>query len=389
MNPSKSVSKRVLMLLTNAFNPDPRVHREASALVRAGYQVTILCWDRDLVEAREEEVDGIRVRRVYLRSTHGRGSTQMFFLLLFWLKAIVKAGSLQFDVVHAHDFDTLPLGYILAKKKRARLVYDSHESYADMLHDLPRVIKRGIIILENLLLKRTDLVITVGELLRSSLERRGAGHSVVVGNWQDREKFAFDKATIARERERMGISPGQIAIVFIANLTPERQIQPLLEAAKEDPELFLILGGKGACAPAVAEAAAKYRNIEYLGFVNPTDIPLYTAISDVVFYGFDPHNPNARFSAPNKLFEALAAGKPLITGDFGEIGRIVKDRDCGVVIQNYSAKDIIEACKKLKNGRAEAPAAAAKTAGEFFTWARAESQLLQAYLELGNGGNHV
>jgi len=51
-----------------------------------------------------------------------------------------------------------------------------------------------------------------------------------------------------------------------------------------------------------------------------------------VYYGFDPNNPNARFSAPNKLFEALAAGKPLVTGDFGEIGEVVRESECGVIL---------------------------------------------------------
>ena len=41
------MNPKVLMLLTNAFDPDPRVHHEAKALVESGYDVTILCWDRD------------------------------------------------------------------------------------------------------------------------------------------------------------------------------------------------------------------------------------------------------------------------------------------------------------------------------------------------------
>ena len=60
MTPSK-----VLMLLTNAFDPDPRVHQEAVSLVNAGYDVTILGWDRDLKAVPKERIDGIHVERIF------------------------------------------------------------------------------------------------------------------------------------------------------------------------------------------------------------------------------------------------------------------------------------------------------------------------------------
>ena len=102
--------RKILMLLTNAFDPDPRVHQEAKALVGAGYDVTILCWDRDMKAPPREIVDGIKIERIYVRSTHGRGTGQMVFLFLFWLKAVKRALFRPFQVIHCHDFDTLLLG---------------------------------------------------------------------------------------------------------------------------------------------------------------------------------------------------------------------------------------------------------------------------------------
>ena len=77
---------QILMLLSNAFDPDPRVHREALALVEAGHQVTILCWDRDREAKLTEVVDGIHLERIYVDSTHGRGAVQMLYLAFFWIK---------------------------------------------------------------------------------------------------------------------------------------------------------------------------------------------------------------------------------------------------------------------------------------------------------------
>lgn len=369
------------MLLTNAFDPDPRVHQEAKALVEKGYDVTILCWDRDYKAPAYEIIDGIKVERIYVRSTHGRGITQMLFIFFFWLKVYIKAYSKDFDVVHCHDFDTLPLGYILSRQKGVKLVYDAHESYVDMLGNIPPRLKTAIYHVENSFLKRIDLLITVGEILRESLVRRGARKTCVVGNWKDPKKFQFPKKVLEKGIKRLNIADNQLVISFIANLGTERQLPQLIEAVKNLPETFLIVGGNGPCRGLVEDAARRYPNIHYLGYVNPDKIPFYTALSDVVFYGFDPINPNAKYSAPNKLFEALAAGKPVISGNFGEIGRIVRETQGGHILSTYSTDEIKKALSLLSNSAAiERFAEKARNAGlNEYCWDKARLILLRKY----------
>lgn len=373
---------RVLMLLTNAFDPDPRVDREARALRKAGYQVTILCWDRDRARPVRENHNGVAVERVYVRSTHGRGAGQTFFLGFFWLSAFLRVLPMDFGVVHCHDFDTLPLGYVLARIKRASLVYDAHESYADMLENVPRWLKRAIVRCENFFLPRVDQLITVGEILEGYFKSRGARKTAVVGNWKDSADFCFDHETLVQERKRLGIPENAFVVSFIANLGYERQVVPLIEAVKAMPEVFLVIGGRGPAEAIVRAAAARYPNILYLGFVPPSRIPLYTAVSHAVFYGFDPANANSRFSAPNKLFEAIAAGRAVICGDFGEIGRIVKRYRLGCVLSEYSALTIQEALEKLSERTVlqEIPSRASEAAG-VYSWQEASRRLIRAYKE--------
>ena len=371
---------KVLMLLTNAFNPDPRVHREAVALVEDGYNVEILCWDRDLKAPLREIVDGINVERIYLRSTHGRGTTQAFFLFLFWIKALLKILNKKFDIVHAHDFDTLPLGYVISKLKNAKLLYDAHESYIDMLLNIPYQLKKLIFQAENVLMKRSDLVITVGDILRKYLMKRGASKTCVVGNWQDPRSFFFSSKEKQTERYSLGISDKQIVIVFIAHLGVERQLPQLIDAVKQCPEVYLILGGDGPCRGVAEDAANNCPNITYLGFVQPSKIPLYTALADIVFYGFDTKVPNAMFSAPNKLFEGLAAGKVILTGNFGEIGKIVRETNCGVILNDYSVKEIKKALSFLHDSNIDQFSENARKAGlNKYNWKLAEKTLLSNY----------
>jgi glycosyltransferase involved in cell wall biosynthesis len=174
-----------------------------------------------------------------------------------------------------------------------------------------------------------------------------------------------------------------LVISFIANLGRERQLPQLIDAVKDTPEMFLIIGGDGPCREIVQNSAHKYQNIIYLGYVHPSKVPLYTAMSDIIFYGFDPMNPNSKFSAPNKLFEALAAGKAVLTGDFGEIGRIVKETECGLIIKKFTKEEIK---KNLSNLSPEIlhrlKVNSKKNALEKYNWQNARITLLHQYSHL-------
>src|SRR5262249_28669247 len=104
---------RSLMLLTNTYDPDPRVRQEALTLVAMGCHVKILAWDRDRKSPAHQVMEGVEIERVFLASTHGRGTTQLFFYALLYLRMFWRGWKSKFDVVHCHDLDTLPLGFLL------------------------------------------------------------------------------------------------------------------------------------------------------------------------------------------------------------------------------------------------------------------------------------
>jgi len=345
-------SPTVLMLLTNAYDPDPRVRQEALALIEMGYRVRLLAWDRDLRSPKFECVEGVDVERVHLRSIHGRGNAQVFFYALLYLKMLWRGWRIPFDVIHCHDLDTLPIGFLLGKFKRKPIIYDAHESFPDMLDgNVYPVVQNALFRLETFLIRRIDLLITVGEKLRRFFFARGADNSVVVGNWKRLEDFSRSTEQNAEVRRRLGI-PGQAMVVLcITQLFKDRKIAELLDALDECRDVYLIIGGKGILGDLVQKRAATNPHIIYVRFVPAAEIPAYTCAADVVYYGFDPENPNARFSAPNKLYEALAAGKPLITGNFGEIGEVVSSASCGIVLDRYGAKEIRAALERLQEAQ--------------------------------------
>jgi glycosyltransferase involved in cell wall biosynthesis len=235
--------------------------------------------------------------------------------------------------------------------------------------------------LENFVIRRIDLLITVGEKLRRHFEKRGARHCVVVGNWKRVDDFSRSELQNLEVRRRLEIPADALVVVCITQLLKDRKIEELLQAADECPNVYLVLGGKGALEELVKRSAAVNPRIRFVGFVSGKQIADYTCASNVVYYGFDPENPNAQFSAPNKLYEALCAGRPLITGDFGEIADVVRKAECGIILPQYSAEEISKAFAILE-GRdvRNAMAANAERHGKaYLNWNKGEEILYREY----------
>jgi glycosyltransferase involved in cell wall biosynthesis len=373
------------MLLTNAYDPDPRVRQEALALVGMGCRVRLLVWDRDGKSPASEYIEGVEVERIHLKSTHGRGNTQILFYALLYLRLIWRALKTSFDTLHCHDLDTLPAGYVIGKLKRKAVVYDAHESFPDMLvNSVHPAVCKALTWLETMLVRRTDLLITVGEKLRAYFESRGARRSVVVGNWKRPEEFHRTPEQRQAVRHRLGIPDGALTVVCITNLLPDRKLEELLDAVDRSPGVYAIVGGSGTLRPLIEQRASANPRIVYVGFVRGSEIPDYTCAADVVYYGFDEQNPNAKYSAPNKLFEALAAGRPLITGDFGEIADVVRATGCGVVLGSYTPEFVAAALARMRdsaswNDMADRARQAGRTG---MNWATAERILYSEYSRL-------
>ena len=122
---------KIIMILTNSFDPDVRVYKEAKYLVAKGLDVEIVCWDRKGKESNypeNEMVDGIIITRFREHSIPGTGLKQLpaFFRFAKRVKKYLKIQD--YDYLHCHDLD----GRIVGKKsnvKKKPIIFDMHEFY--------------------------------------------------------------------------------------------------------------------------------------------------------------------------------------------------------------------------------------------------------------------
>jgi hypothetical protein len=92
--------KKIAMLLSNPYRPDPRVQKEAASLENAGYQVSIICWDRKGELPAIEVTDIATINRIQTGSSFSLGSKQMFHFPRFWFYALRALNRIQPDIVH-------------------------------------------------------------------------------------------------------------------------------------------------------------------------------------------------------------------------------------------------------------------------------------------------
>lgn len=374
--------KKIIMLLSNGFAPDPRVYQEAKSLIKQGFEITIIAWDRESKMKKYEIDNNIKIERIQIKSFYDRGTTQIFFFLLFWINVFFKLIFRDFDIIHCHDFDTLPIGFFIGKLKRKKIIFDAHEKYMAIFEEnVAILIKRYISIIEKFLIKYVDALITVGEILREEYIQQGAKNVVVVGNWKLNSEFNIPEERIISKKRELGIPENKLIISSIGWMNEGREIFSLIEAVKKNESIFLLLGGGGVIIENLRNAIKGYNNILFVGFVPSSDIPLYTCISDVIYYGLKENFPIRKYSAPNKLFEALSAGRALLTGDFGEIGRIVKEENCGIILDSFTQSEFERAFKlllqtdKLSRFKLKAKQAAMGK----YNWLNAEKKLIEAY----------
>lgn len=370
------------MFLSNPYHPDDRVRNEAISLKNAGYEVVILAWDRDCIKPEREIIDEIEIRRIRVRSGYEQGLKQVGKFVKVWKSFINETKMLEPNFIHCHDFDTFLPGVIYKLlNRKVKLILDTHENYYLMMKQAGISGAWIINVLERSLTSLADLLISPCAAIGRHYSQYSNKQSVIVGNWKDPDKYNFHEDLIVQKRKELGIDD-KLIISYIGLLDHERNVMPLLEAIMSRPSVFVILGGKGDQEEEIRNYSKTICNVYFPGFIDPDDVPIYTKLADVIYYGYEPTSINAPFNAPNKLYEALAAGKAIIASETkGELSDVIREVGCGILLSQINAESVSSAIDDLLNSnkRLEMQLLAKKAGENKYNWKIAEQNLINAY----------
>jgi glycosyltransferase involved in cell wall biosynthesis len=160
---------------------------------------------------------------------------------------------------------------------------------------------------------------------------------------------------------------------------------PMIEAASALPRVKFHIWGDGLQRAAIEQAAAAHPNVQYHGWLSPTELPRHFKAADVIFYCLKLDYPGAVYNAPNALSCAMAAGRPVVATDVGDLGRVVRTADCGVLIGEATPRAIAAAIEQLLDPatRALLGGNALRAAQESYNATAQRAQLIDLYRGLG------
>jgi len=339
--------------------------------------------------APKEVMHGIRVRRFQLLTRplskriplESIKYVESFFRML-WAGLILRP-----KIVHANDLPTLPTGYVIARLVGARLVYDSHELYSDRgdRHSFPELVLKLALICERFLARRSDAVITVSEGIARAMGRRmGIRKPSVIQNISARTpSWAGVRKRPRLLRETLGIGEETPIVLYQGILVKGRGLRTLVFAMTQlkQPSAVLVLLGNGSL---VAELRARVKGcglesrVYFHAAVSPDILPDWTQDADLGVHPIEGNCGNHRLCLPNKLFEYIQGGLPVVVTDLPEMRKIVTQYGVGEVFRDADAKDLAAKIDHmLTNGQKYR--SALRSAADILNWDVEKHRLIDVY----------
>jgi glycosyltransferase involved in cell wall biosynthesis len=378
---------RVAMLLSNPFAPDVRVYREATSLIKHGHAVTVYAWDRQGKHPPFSEEEGVKVERLHIPAGYGRGAKSLVAFARFGLAATRRVLSTSFDVVHCHDLDTMPFGYVIARARGRPVVFDAHEPYSLYLR-FPETLRRLLALLERWMARRADHVITVTPALVRRFAELGVRNVTLVANYPH-DLFAVKDRPVTQPAKR------PLVLGWIGTLKPGNQIELIIEGARQfnarhpDAPLQVLFVGPvlpGYKQTLLERAQLLGDQITIVGPVPHQEVPEYYRQIDIAIM-VDADTPQKRFALNLKLFESMAMGVPIIVQPTGDAPKLVNRERCGLVLAECNAGAIVEALETLSadpEARMVMGRNGQQAVREHYHWGISEQALFTVYDDLLN-----
>lgn len=265
------------------------------------------------------------------------------------------------DLYHGMAYMGIPVALDLARRHGGRVVYDARDIYVDAanLARMPRTLRWLVGRAERRWARRADRVITVNRPYAEVMARRWAVDlPLIVMNCAYRTTPPEPRPR--RFHATLGLDPATRVVLYQGGFSRDRGIEQLIEAIPAVPGAVLVLLGYGSLQAELEARAADPTlagRVRILPAVPPTELLDWVASADVVAMPIQPTTLNHRYTTPNKLFEAMAVGVPVVASDLPGMAPTVRDADAGLLVDPTDPAAIAQACRTLLDEPADVAAA--------------------------------
>lgn len=399
--------KNIVMLVFNYFENDSRVLKEAFTLAENDYRVHIFALWKEGLKQKETLKENVFLTRVDFTPFHkkiiGNDNFQKLknkvykkpakkvvksngtilanpvtknkvklSLLKFLFNLInkffnysgfykntkktIKTQGLIPNFVHSHDLNTLPLGRKISRKYKAKLIYDSHELYVhkNRPFETPNWFKNLETHIERKNIRKCDKVITVSNSIVEHLEKT---YSIEKPSLIMNAPFMKKKQPLSDEnnlRIKLNVKTENKLLIYSGAVSFNRGLDKVIESIKHVPNAHLVfLGGGQQSFKNYLQSVADFHKVaDRFSFFGPVQSFEVTSFVQSAYLGIAPIENvclSYYYCAPNKVFEYIQGGIPVIASNFPDMELVIKSNNIGLTFEPNSPEDIAEKINQLLN----------------------------------------
>lgn len=335
----------------------------ARELVKRGHQVTMITSANKLHEPGRIDVDGIDV--VYVKNPAYDNYMSMLkklWAFVAFIKNACMAAAKEKDVDIVFATSTpLTVGAIalwLKNRKKWKYVFEVRDLWPEFPIEIG-AIKNGFLIwllrkFEKRIYDKSEHVVALSPGMKEGVIKAGTPEEKVsmIPNMSKPDMFYPHEPNLEIAKQ-FGIDLTKFNVIHFGSMGRANGLQYIIEAAnklkeKGDDSVRFIFMGSGATEPVIKQLAEDYdlKNVQFLGnhkmgvvaeVVNCCDASITTFLN----------LPVLKTNSPNKLFDSLSAGKPIIVNSAGWTKDLVENDDCGFFVDPDNPVDLAEKLQKF------------------------------------------
>lgn len=367
--------KKAIVSVINDLVTDQRVHKVCASLQEMGYDVTLV--GRRQRKSMPLTGRTYKTHRMFLLFEKGP-----LFYGFFQLRLLLFLLFRRADVLVSNDLDTLWPNHLAAKLKGAKLVYDAHEIFTEVpeLTENPgkkKIWKR----LERRLLPKLKYMFTVNDSIAGWYEKEYGIRPLVVRNmppYRPAEVLELSKTELGLPEDK------KIILLQGAGINIQRGAEEAVQAMEFVEGAILLIIGSGDVVPLLKEMVAEKKLGDRVRFIakQPLEkLRAYTRLAHVGLTLDKDTNINYRFSLPNKVFDYIHAGVPVLASNLVEVRRIVEGYDVGRIAESHDPQVIAKTLNEmLASSRWSEWVSNARKAAPELCWQQEETQLKKVYV---------
>jgi glycosyltransferase involved in cell wall biosynthesis len=356
----RAFGRHIVMLVVSDLRIDPRVEREARALASAGYRVTVICPEPTQGAHPDLTLDwgpGVEIDFCHW-SAAGFVTRRPGYLAAALFERAVKHRAFAF---HAHDLSTTFAARAAARLTGAHFVADFHEWWSENVHwdaaagshrEYSGEWKAELQALERCCLRDASVAITVCDSIADAMSTElGDGRKLEVirniPNLATQPTRHYEPL-----KKQLGIADSKFVLLWQGGTGPTRLIEPIIEALAFAPDCTFVIRGPsldifGEGYRAVAARAGVGDRLILTPPVPSRDVVSAGRGADLGVWTLPKLCRNFTFALPNKIFEYMAAGLPVIVADYPEARRVIEKCGVGLTFDPYNPRSIASAINHM------------------------------------------